>query len=390
VYDWFGRCVRERTQPGETDSRPRDQLYWDQSGFGRFNLDWQLAPAHTLRFSVAPTYVTRTGDERRQIDPAARDPLTAERKLLTMVSGVEYELDVFEDRLENIAFAKHYLQQLWSEEPRPGDILRRRDRTTQRVGFGDALRFRWTPWLYTKLSYEYATRLPRPDEVFGDNAFVIANLELEPETSHNANLGLTFDLAETRGGAWRLGANAFLRSADQLIVLLGNDRVQTYQNVYGATSTGIESAAGWTSPGDYLALDGNFTYQSFRNTSAEGTFGDFEGDRIPNRPYLFANAAARLQFRGVMVAPDELSLNWNTRFVQEYYRGWESVGLKEFKQVIPSQLVHSLGLVYLVDTDRGSLSSSMEVQNLTNQDVYDFFGVQRPGRAFYAKMTFEL
>jgi len=29
------------------------------------------------------------------------------------------------------------------------------------------LRFRWTPWLYTKVSYEYATRLPRPDEVFG-------------------------------------------------------------------------------------------------------------------------------------------------------------------------------------------------------------------------------
>ena len=91
-----------------------------------------------------------------------------------------------------------------------------------------------------------------------------------------------------------------------------------------------------------------------------------------------------------MVAPDEISLAWNTRFVQEYYRGWESVGLKEFKQVIPSQFVHSLALVYLVDTERGSLSSSMEVQNLTDEDVYDFFGVQRPGRAFYAKMTFEM
>jgi len=201
---------------------------------------------------------------------------------------------------------------------------------------------------------------------------------------------LTFDLAETRGGAWRLGINGFLRSADQLIVLLGNDRVQSYQNVYGATSTGVESAVGWTSPGEYLALDGNFTYQSFRNTSTQGTFGDFEGDRIPNRPYLFANTSARLQLQGVMVAPDQLSLHWNTRFVQEYYRGWESVGLEEFKQVTPSQLVHSLAIVYLVDTDQGSLSSSVEVQNLTNADVYDFFGVQRPGRAFYAKMTFEL
>jgi vitamin B12 transporter len=390
VYDWFGRCVRERTTPGETDTRPHDQVYWDHSGFGRVNLSWRLRAAHTVRLSIAPTYLTRTGDERRQSDPAARDPLSAERNLLSLVNGLEYQLDLIGNRLENILFVKEYVQVLHSEEPRPGDVFRRRDRDTHRLGVGDGLRFRFTPWLYAKASYEWATRLPRPDEVFGDNAFVVANLELEPETSHNFNLGMTLDARDTRAGSWRATVNGFLRNADHLIVLLGNDRVQSYQNVFGARSLGVEGAIGWTSPGEYLVLDANSTYVDMRNTSSEGTFGDFEGDRIPNRPYLFANASARLQFGRVFAPRDELSLTCNTRYVHEYFRGWESVGLVEFKQVIATQIVHGVGLGYLVRDDHGNLSTTLEVQNLTNEPVFDFFGVQRPGRAFFVKTTAEL
>jgi vitamin B12 transporter len=390
VYDWFGRCVRERREPGETGDRPYDQLYWDHSGFGRANLSWQIRDQHALRLALAPTYFTRTGDERAQSDLEVRDPLTAERQLLTLVNGVEYEADLFDDRLENIFFVKQYVQLLKSEEPLAGDVYRRRDRDTHRFGIGNGLRYRFSDWLYAKASYEWATRLPNPEEVFGDNVFVRANLELEAETSHNFNLGYALDTPESEVGVFRSTANAFLREADQLIVLLGLDRNQSYQNVFGARSMGIEGAAGWTSAGEYVTLDGNVTYQDFRNTSAQGTFGEYKGDRIPNRPYLFANCSARLQFRGVVAAKDEISLSWNSRYVHEYFRGWESVGLVEFKAVTPAQFVHSAGLGYLIDNDTASISWNIEAQNLSNEQVYDFFGVQRPGRAFYAKMTVEL
>jgi len=389
VYNWFGQCVRERRQPGEIESRPRDQVLWEHNAFGRVNLGWQIHPQHAVRLSVSPTYTTRTGDERRQADPNARDPLTAQRDLLTLVSGLEYEVDLFDDRIENIAFVKNYFQKARSEEPLPGGIFRNRDRDTNRFGVGNALRYRFVDWLYAKASYEWATRLPRPDEVFGDGVLVIANLELAPEVSHNVNLGFTVDARETPAGAWRADVNGFLREADQLIVLLGNDRVFSYQNVFGARSLGVEGALGWTSPGEYVALDGNVTYLDFRNTSSEGTFGDFEGDRIPNRPYLFANASARFQLREVAAANDELALTWNTRYVHEFFRGWESVGLREFKQVVPSQLLHSLALTYLVRGDPVALSFTGEVQNITDQPAFDFFGVQRPGRAFYFKTTAE-
>jgi vitamin B12 transporter len=389
VYDWFGRCLRQRRTPGETDSRPHDQVYWDHSAFGRVNLEWRAHSQHAFRLTLSPTYLTRTGDERRQSDPDARDPLTAERKLTTVVNGLEYEIDLVGDRLENVLFAKQYVQMLKSEEPRPGGIFRRVDRDTRRFGMGDALRIRAAHWFYAKLSYEYATRLPRPDEVFGDNAFIIANLELEPETSHNVNLGLTFDARDTSSGSWRATIVQFLRDADQLIVLLGSDRVQSHQNVYAARSLGIEAAFGWTSAREYVTLDANATYQEFRNSSGDGTFGAFNGDRIPNRPYLFANGSARFQLRDVMTSRDEVALTWTSRYVHEYFRGWESIGLRESKQTIDSQLVHTVGLGYVVKNDRATVSSTLEAQNVTDETVFDFFGVQRPGRAFYVKTTAE-
>lgn len=388
VYDWLGQCVHVES-PGEVDSRPHDQIRLEHDAFGRINLGWLIHPQHALRLSVAPTYSTRTGDEREQPNPNIRDPLTARRDLMTLVGGIEYEVDLFDDRFENIAFFKDYVQIMRSEEPQTMGPFRRQDRDTHRLGLGNSLRYRLLEWLDAKTSYEWATRLPRADEIFGDGAFIIDNLELEPETSHNVNLGMAVDAHSTPTGAYRSEIHGFLRETDQLIVLLGNERVQSYQNVLAARSFGVEGAFGWTSPGDYVALDGNATYLDFRNTSRKGTFSDFAGDRVPNRPYLFANGSARFQVRSVAAAKDELALTWNTRYVHEFFVGWESVGLRESKAIVPSQLLHSIALTYLVHGDPLALSFTSEVQNLTDESTFDFYGAQRPGRAFHFKTTAE-
>ncbi|WP_394843140.1 TonB-dependent siderophore myxochelin receptor MxcH [Pendulispora brunnea] len=388
VYDWFGRCTGPRRRPGESDPlRPHDDVVFDDSGFARFNLEWRFHHAHALRLSVAPTYLARTGRSQFPSDSQDRDPLSADRKLFTLVNGLEYEANLFDGRLQNIAFAKDYVQSLDGEEPLPGNIFQRRDRSTHRFGAGNGIRYRFSPWLYAKASYEYATRLPRADEVFGDNAFIIPNLNLEPESSHNGNLGLTFDARETPSGGWRATANAFVREARNLIVVLGDARAQSYQNVYDGRSLGVEGSAGWTSPGEYVVLDGNVTYVDFRNRSREGTFGDFEGDRIPNRPYFFGNASMRLQMRNALAPQDEISLTWNSRYVHSFFRTWESIGQTDFKKEIPSQFVHSVALGYVVRKNATSFGMAVEAQNLTDEAVFDFFGVQRPGRAFYVKTS---
>ncbi|MCY1023543.1 TonB-dependent siderophore myxochelin receptor MxcH [Pyxidicoccus sp. MSG2] len=405
VYDWFGNRIRERAVDGETQGRPADQTLWEDSALGRVSLEWAPHAEHVLRLALSPTHVSRTGADHLQADPSARDPLTARRKLSTFVGGLEYELnalpvsgasDVLEGRrrgtdyrLQNSLFVKAYVYRASSEEALPGGLFRPLSQDSHSFGVGDGIRVRLTEWLYAKASYEYATRLPRPDEVFGNGVLVSPSLELEPEVSHNANLGPRLELRRASLGDFTVDVNAFWRDSSRLIVLLGNDRYFTYQNVYRARSVGVENAVSWSSPGRLLSLDGMVTFQDVRNASSEGTFGDFEGDRIPNRPWLFASWGARVRLPGLPGGDDTLEPFYAGRYVHSFYRGWESQGLREFKQVVDAQLTHNLGLSWSMNHD-ARVTSTLEMQNVTDAAVYDFFGVQRPGRSLFLKVTGEL
>jgi TonB family protein len=385
VYDWFGRRIRERVRAGELGEPSNDKI-WDYTGLARLGLSFTPTPEHSLRVAIAPTAVDRAG--RDALVASGREPLSAARNYLAVTSGLEYQFDLFSRRLESIAFGKSYLYRTSSEENLPGNIFRRLEQKSHHVGVGEQLRLRITPDLLAKASYERATRLPMPYEVFGDGVLLLSNLRLQPERSHNGNLSLVLDVDRSRAGAFRGEVNAFVRHAENLIVLLGNDMTQRYENVYTTRAQGLEGGAGWTSPGGYLAVDANLTWQSVRNASDEGTFKDFKGDRIPNRPWLLFNLAARVQKSNVSSARDELSLGYYLRYINSFFRGWESLGLRAFKQTVPAQTTHALALTYIA---RGTITQSWaaDIQNLTDAKTYDFFGTQRPGRAFSVKFTGE-
>lgn len=386
VYDWFGHRVRQRTRPGETGDQPSDQTTWENQALGRLDVAWHPDEAQVLRFVATSTFSTRTGEERLLTNPEMRDPLGARRDLLRVVNGLEHTSTWLDDRLENVGFVKQYLAYADAEEILPGNLAVSRSTDEHLFGGGDGIRYRITDGLWTKASYEYATRLPRPDELFGDGVLILPNLDLEPETSHNGNLRLVVDVESETTGRWQAEVGGVARLADDLVVLLGNDRAYTYQNVYSARVLGVDGGVVWSTLDERLELDVNATYQDARNASDRGTFGAFEGDRIPNRPYLFANASARARQPGLFLAGDELSLAWYGRYVHEFYRGWESLGLREFKQVVPSQLTHSLVLGYAL-AGTPSFTWTFEADNVTDEEVFDFFGVQQPGRAFYFKWT---
>lgn len=390
VYNWRGERVRERRVAGEIDARPSDRFHWEHSGFGRLNARWELRPGHRLSLSSSTSYATRSGDERRQADATARDPLEAERRLLTLVSGLEYQARLFDERLENVLFVKDYVYRATSEEPLPAGVLKERDVSTHRQGVGNALRFRFWPWLYAKASYEYATRLPSSEELFGDGVLVRPNLDLAPEVSHNVNVGPRVEVKRSRAGDFVVEVNAFLRDSARLIVLLGDDRSYAYQNVYHARSKGLESLADWTSPGRYLNLYAALTWIDQRNASSNGTFGAFEGDRIPNRPYLTSSWGSRLRLTGFPGKDDALEPYYHGRYLHAFYRGWESQGLREHKQVVDAQLLHTLGLSWSLSEEYGRFTSTFEVSNVTGAKAFDNFGVEKPGRAYHFKVVGEL
>jgi vitamin B12 transporter len=397
IYNWFGQCTESevRSEIGGSQTgvanAPIDALTTQHALFLRSNARYVLPAGQSLRLSLAPTHYGRGGEDRYEPIPGARDPLDVERRLTQAVIGLEYGVSTLADRLELSIFGKSYLQWLRSEELlRDGENSVRRDRDTQRFGAGTSLRYAFLEVLWAKASYEYATRLPNVYEVFGNGVMIEPNLALQPELSHNANLSLTSDVARARAGRFNAELAWFMRDAEQLIYVVGQN-VFRHQNVLNARSLGGTASAAWTSAGEYLKLGGNATYQAFRNTSEEGPQARFNGDRMPNQPYLFANASARAQLRSAFAPEDALSLTWTMRYTHSFFRAWESAGRRDTKDLIPTQILHGLALTYLAAKRRNSsLSASLEVHNLTDAEVFDFFGVQKPGRAVFAKMVAEL
>lgn len=387
VYNWYGVCTPAELR-GEIGT-PRDTEVTQHALFVRSKVRYEFVEGHTASLSIAPTHFRRGGNDHYEPRPGERDPLDVDRRLSSMVLGLEYALLTLSDTLEATAFGKAYFQWVRSEELlRDGENSVRRDSETKRLGAGTTLRYTIIEPLWFKLSYEYATRLPNVDEVFGDGITIEPNLELRPEVSHNGNVTLAGDCTSGSGRVTgELGG--FLRDADRLINLVGIDTFR-YTNVQKARSLGTMVTASYAAPGEHLSIGGNATYQAFRNRSTDGDFARFEGARMPSRPYFFANGNVRGQLRGVFGDKDTLSLTFYTRYTHGFFRAWENAGRRETKDRVPHQLVHSLLLTHLVQKRRGvAFSTSLELQNLTNERVFDFFGVEKPGRAVFAKIVAE-
>ncbi|WP_162144186.1 TonB-dependent receptor [Sporocytophaga myxococcoides] len=126
--------------------------------------------------------------------------------------------------------------------------------------------------------------------------------------------------------------------------------------------------------------------QHFYNNSEKGHFARFKGDRIPNRPYYFANAGADYCFKNIISKDDKILLYWHLRYTHQYFLSWESLGDRSSKQVIPDQTLQNIGISYSMPIKDKPSTLSVEIQNFTNKKAYDFFGVQRPGRAVFMKV----
>ncbi len=394
AYNWFGECFVRRRVSGEirsqlSASNARDQFTWNDNLFSRANLLWRWKEQHTFRITLAPTMTLQTGDER--LDDAFT-PLNAHKRLLSWVNGVEHEIKTMDGSLQNIFFVKHYLQGISYENfIATNNTVVMAKKSGHYYGWGNGLNYNFSKRLSTKVSYEYATRLPQSDELFGDGQLTLGSLELAPERSHNLNWELFLENGEkTLAPQWKIRSNLFLRKVSDLIffdVSGGGENI--FENVSEATSTGVELSGNWASKSDRLHLSVSSTYQSFINGSGNGPYEAFKGDRIPNRPYLFANSALAYSFREIFRGNGEFSLFANTRYVHGFFRSWESAGRGQlsFKKRIPGQYVHNAGLTYKNRFQTVRYALTAEMQNLSNEKNFDFFGVQKPGRSLFIKLV---
>lgn len=365
----------------------------------QLNVSYALGARSSLAFNYAYNYFHREAFDTEHPDNIDnRFPKSLQKQVL----GLAFKFDP-DRRLSTTVFGKMY--HIKAKTSKEFDFALETQRIEEvqnkQANFGYGLASTWfvLPELQLKLSYEHTSRMPMPEEIFGDGLFVDANPDLGPEQSHNFNFGAEYRFKLHSTHQFAVGSSLVYRDAKDLIytVVTVSSPKTHYDNLSNTRVVGFESnfMYKWK---DIVNVGANVTYQDITdrarriyNESYTGTGWQQNfhyGFRLPNKPYLFANLNAGLNFADLATPASNLGFNYYLNFVERYFLTWTELGAGNSKYVIPRQLSHDVELSY--SWEKGKYNVSAECRNLFDSKLYDKYYLQKPGRAISIKLRYTI
>jgi hypothetical protein len=107
---------------------------------------------------------------------------------------------------------------------------------------------------------------------------------------------------------------------------------------------------------------------------------------MPNIPYFFGNVDATYYFHDLWGKGNTLSLGYTFNFMYQVYQNWPSLGNKDTKDQIPTQLWNDFNVTYAIQNGRYNIS--FEAMDVNDESLYDVFYNQKPGRRFSLKFRY--
>ncbi|MBF9252997.1 TonB-dependent receptor [Pontibacter sp. 172403-2] len=393
-FNWAGERFEDGSSDGE---RLRTFTTFDDTDFNsQINAGYTINPRHSLAFNYAVSYFKRKAFDKEDPDKIQNKyPKALNKHIL----GLAYKSDLSE-KWSTTVFGKMYLLHVETDKEFGfGTDNRGIDAyqvNNEDFGYGVASSYFLLLTLQLKASYEHTYRLPEPDEIFGDAQFINPNPNLGPEQSDNYNLGAAYSFKLAQDHQLNLESSFIYRESKDLIHQSVNvvSAETTYGNLSDVRTLGVEGSVKYQWR-DVLHLGANATYQDITD-QADSIYNDYNGwapniyngSRLPNKPYLFANANAGLTFKNLVAAESVIGVNYYFNFVENYYLTWARFGYIDGKYTIPEQSSHSVEV--FLNLANGKYNISAECRNLTDARLYDKFQLQKPGRAFYLKLRYVL
>ncbi|WP_407430118.1 TonB-dependent receptor domain-containing protein [Arcticibacter sp.] len=390
-YNWFQEY---KEYPGQGSERERSMYkYGNNNGLGTVNLSYTASEKHLFTLNNVYNTFNRKGSD--ELDPES-EKYKQPQKNVKNILGLGYQFKASE-KWNTSFFGKYFYQHnKFSQSYNPsgswGDVAYMvHENGLNKMGYGVASTYFFTPQLQVKASYEKSYRLPETDELFGDLSNLQGNIDLDPEHSHNYNFGLSYQAQINKihrlsvdGGVLYRNAKDFIRPS-----LNNNHTKQVMDNLADVTNLGFEGEIRYSFRQLFTA-GVNMTYQNLRNNTRYEENQTMESplyrDRIPNMPYLFGNADASIFFNNLGKKGNTLTLGYNALYVHAYYLSWPSQGTADQKYDIPRQWLQDVNAVYSLG--KGKYNIALECKNLLDNRVYDNFSLQKPGRAIYAKVRY--
>lgn len=384
-YSWDGKWIP--ATGNEMQNKARSIRVYDRPlTVLNAGVDYDINDHHNIALNYM---LNHQGNKRTDKVDNLFEP--SDDKVAKHILSLTYSQKFVDDRLQNSFFVKDYINSTHIEQNDNFTITGadqiERDNTKSYWGAGLGSRFTIWEALAVKGSYEHSVRLPLSRELLGTSTTVIPNLALRPETSNNYNIGIfgTWNFAENHSLSYEAGG--FIRHVQNYIRAKVSERdgLMQYGNEPAIHINGIDAEVTYTwNNALRVSLNGSWSdARDLKKYKTDGNPSATYKNRVPNRPWMFANAEASYTFRDLTRLNDKLRISANYSWIHWYYLNWEVYGAASSKAVIPTQNTLDLALTYSIKNDRYNVSLSCE--NLFDALAFDNYMLQKPGRALYAK-----
>ncbi|MDR2914411.1 MAG: TonB-dependent receptor [Tannerella sp.] len=399
MYDWAGpirypdgsyvmyNSGAEANSTSKTAAINREYTYMI-----RAYLEYRLHENHTIHTNyLFNDFERKVSDEYR---PVAQQMLEDIRDLQKHVMAFTYENSLFSEKLRTGIFYKQYIQRVTSHEPYINSDTKEYETTVSKVnmsesGYGLTLSYALFPNLYLLGSAERALRMPNENELFGNTTQdVVAAPELKPEESWNANLGINFNHAIALH-SFGINTSVYIRDTRNMIreMFGSRDEWSAFANLEDVETKGIDAEIFYNYDEKL-----NFRFNISKFNVLFNTKYDYKGHpynyyrtQIPNEPSFKFNGNISYSLKNILLQKSRLSVYYNVNYVKGFLRNWSNVGSANLKY-IPTQYPMDVGMTYAFPGNK--IVMNLDAKNISNQQIYDNYGLQKPGRAFYIKLTY--
>ncbi|WP_313262394.1 TonB-dependent receptor plug domain-containing protein [Sphingobacterium sp.] len=366
----------------------------------RTNLSYDILSGH--RFSVNHVFYTVDRKDKNLLLKDGNTGINSSNDLAKNVVSFNYEAQTFHNKLTTNLFYKIYQQSIASHSY-TGVIENGQTKIVENVskdnrvnyGYGLAASYKLFNRLVLLASGERAVRMPVDMETFGspeDN--VLANPGISPEISDNYNAGFrlgTYDFGDHR---FSVGTNVFWRNTKDRIMPRANEMINSqeieltqYVNLGLSQSVGFEGELTYAHK-DKLTLLFNFSkFNSLFKQEFDPTSGQpmtYYNKQIPNEPFYTMNGNVHYRLDNIIQKSSQLNLFYNIGYVAPFSTVWPDSDWF----ITPAQYAQNLGMSYVFPNKK--LILALDVKNVFNAELYDNFGVQKPGRGFYLKLNYSI
>ena len=385
-YNWKDETA-PLNSPGEQSYQhaKADNNNWSAS----LTSNYRLGPNHVFTVNNVFNSFKRT-NENMLNTPPSKDEIS--KVTSKNIIGISYRYAP-DTKMNFSVFGKYYHQYVAGPIATSAaqDNYVRTSRSDNYAGYGAAGTLFLPGGIQLKASYEKALRMPTIEEMFGNEDLETGDISLKPESSHNMNLNLSYNVTFSNNIIYVEAGVIYRDTRDyiqrNIMSLSGGKFAASYTN-YGKVRTGGLSLSARYNFSKWLSVGGNFTQMNVRdnmrtainNTAANVSYRQ----RMPNLPYMFADTDASFYWPGLGGKDNTLTLTYDNQYTHSFCYYASNLGSNSNDYMVPDQFAHNLAISYGIMGGRYNIS--FECRNLTNASLYDNFSLQKAGRAFYGKV----